>query len=120
MALAGFQAKNHPQQTARRGAAEDVDDRATHPLDFAELDERHGPFTLDVAAAAHNTKCEEYFTREQDGLTRNWGASRLVQPAVLRDRALDPEGLVVVRRHPRHRDAAPGQPHRAAVVAADG
>lgn len=77
MALAGFQAQNHPQQTRRWGAGDEIDDRATHPLDFAEFDERHGPFTLDVAAAAHNTKCKRFYTRDQDGLTQDWGGARV-------------------------------------------
>jgi phage N-6-adenine-methyltransferase len=63
---------------ARRWSKGDVvDDRATHPLDFAAFTERHGPFTLDVAAAPHNTKCERFFTREQDGLARDWSGERV-------------------------------------------
>jgi len=79
MALSGFQAKNHPQQTSRRWPddVDAVDDRATHPLDFAEFTEKHGPFTLDVAAAAHNTKCERFYTREQDGLAQDWSGERI-------------------------------------------
>lgn len=72
MSLSGFKAKNHPQQVAKGGAAVDVDDRATHPLYFADFEEQWGPFTLDVAAAAHNTKCERYFDRETDGLSQSW------------------------------------------------
>lgn len=38
---------------------------------FAELDaEFH--FTLDPCATKENAKCERYFTKEQDGLTRSW------------------------------------------------
>ncbi len=79
MALSGFQAQNHPQQQNRRWPddVDAVDDRATHPLDFADFDERFGPFTVDVAAAAHNTKCERYFTREQDGLAQSWAGERV-------------------------------------------
>lgn len=74
MALSGFQAQNHPQQQSRRWPddVDAIDDRATHPLDFADFDERFGPFTLDVAAAAHNTKCERYLTRDDDGLAADW------------------------------------------------
>lgn len=48
MALSGFQSQNHPQQTSRRWPddVDAVDDRATHPLDFAASVEQHGPFTL--------------------------------------------------------------------------
>lgn len=74
MALSRFKAQNHPQQTSRRWPddVDAVDDRATHPLHFAEFNDRLGPFTLDVAAAHHNTKCERYLTREQDGLANDW------------------------------------------------
>jgi phage N-6-adenine-methyltransferase len=72
MSILGFRASNHPQQTDKRGAREDVDDRGTDPAFFASLEERFGKFTLDVAAAPHNAKCADYFTREDDGLTRNW------------------------------------------------
>jgi len=72
MTLARFKAQNHPQQVDRGGAVDDVDDRATHPLDFAEFDERFGPFTVDVAAAPHNARCDRYFTRDDDGLTQSW------------------------------------------------
>ncbi|GAA4075657.1 DNA N-6-adenine-methyltransferase [Nocardioides kongjuensis] len=65
MTLSGFKAQNHPQQTTRRGVDADVDDRATHPIDFARIDETHGPFTVDVAAAAHNTKCGRFWTGER-------------------------------------------------------
>jgi phage N-6-adenine-methyltransferase len=79
MALSGFQAQNHPQQTSRRWPddVDAVDDRATHPLDFADFSEQHGPFTLDVAAAAHNTKCDRFFTREQDGTVQDWAGERV-------------------------------------------
>ena len=71
MSLVKFKAQNHPQQTDLRGALEEVDDRGTHPAEFAPLDARFG-FTLDVAAAAHNAKCDRYYSRSDDGLTRSW------------------------------------------------
>lgn len=71
MSLVRFKPKAHPQQSAIADV-DDVDDRATHPDVFAEFEHRFGSFTLDVAAAAHNTKCERYFTREQDGLSQSW------------------------------------------------
>ena len=76
MSLAGFKATNHPQQTGKRGASDAVDDRGTDPAFFAELDKRFG-FTLDVAAASHNAKCERYFTREQNGLEQSWTGERV-------------------------------------------
>lgn len=72
MTLAGFKSTNHPQQTAKRGAVDDVDDRGTDQTFFDATAERFGGFTLDVAAAAHNAKCPDYFTREVDGLSRDW------------------------------------------------
>lgn len=72
MTLAGFKASNHPQQTAKRGAVDAVDDRET-PQEFIDaLEERFGRFTLDVAAAPHNAKAERFYTREDDGLTQPW------------------------------------------------
>lgn len=77
MSNLGFRAKNHPQQSRRWGADDDIDDRATHPLDFAALDERLGPFTVDVAAAAHNTKCERYYDETANGLAQDWAGERV-------------------------------------------
>jgi phage N-6-adenine-methyltransferase len=73
VSLVGFQAQNHPQQAAR----DDVDDRATEPAVFATFESRFGVFTLDVAAAAHNTKCSRYFTRDDDGTAQPWAGERV-------------------------------------------
>lgn len=75
--LLGFKAQNHPQQTAERGALDEVDDRATHPDDFARWDAEFGGFTLDAAAAPHNAKCRTYFTRADNGLERSWAGHRV-------------------------------------------
>lgn len=72
MSLVGFKGSNHPQQTAKRGAKDDVDDRGTPPEFIAELEARFGQFTLDVAAAPHNAKAHRYYTREDDGLSQPW------------------------------------------------
>lgn len=72
MSLSGFRASNHPQQTARRGAADAVDDRETDPVFFALMEERFGRFDLDAAAAPHNTKCARHYTVEDDGLAQPW------------------------------------------------
>lgn len=72
MSLVGFKASNHGQQTAKRGARDNVDDRGTKWEFIRELEERFGKFTLDVAAASHNAKAPRYFTREDDGLTLAW------------------------------------------------
>lgn len=78
MSLVRFQAKNHRQQVAARGGADDaIDDRATTPEDFARFDAALGPFTLDVAAGAHNTKCPRFFSIVDDGLRRSWASERV-------------------------------------------
>lgn len=76
MSLVGFQAENHPQQVATSGADDAIDDRATEPSFFSDLDRRFH-FTLDVAAAAHNTKCERFFDRDTDGLAQSWSGERV-------------------------------------------
>lgn len=77
MSLIGYSAKNHPQQTRYRGSADDVDDRATPPVHFMEWQERFGEFTLDVAAAPHNAKCERFYSRDDDGLRQSWAGERV-------------------------------------------
>jgi len=77
MTLLGFRAQNHPQQTIPHGPLDDVDDRATTPVHFAEFEARFGEFTLDVAAAAHNTKCDRYFDRAKDGLRQSWSGEHV-------------------------------------------
>lgn len=76
MSLVRFKAKNHPQQVGERGADELTDDRATDPEFFTELDEVFH-FTLDVCATPANTKCERFFDKEQDGLSRSWEGERV-------------------------------------------
>lgn len=76
MTISGFKAQNHPQQVAKRGPSDEVDDRGTDPEFFAQLDRRFG-FTLDAAAAHHNAKCERYFTRAEDGLEQSWAGERV-------------------------------------------
>lgn len=75
MSLLKLRARNHPAQVARHGANDEVDDRATLPETFAGWDRRFGGFTVDVAAAAHNAKCELYFTRDDNGLAQSWGGA---------------------------------------------
>ncbi|MEM9513697.1 MAG: DNA N-6-adenine-methyltransferase, partial [Actinomycetota bacterium] len=72
MSLVGFKGRNHPQQVASTGRDVDTDDRATTAEVFGPLDAEFGPFTIDVAAAAHNTKCSRYFDARRDGLAQSW------------------------------------------------
>lgn len=76
MSLVAFKARNHRQQTAKRGPRPEVDDRATAPEVFAPLHERFR-FTLDVAALPHNAKLERYFTPDLDGLQQSWAGERV-------------------------------------------
>lgn len=73
MSLLGFVARNHPQQRP----SDDVDDRATTPEVFAPIAARFGPFSIDVAASARNTKCERFYDRETDGLAQSWAGERV-------------------------------------------
>ena len=78
MSLVRFQAKNHRAQVAARGGADDaVDDRATTPADYARFNNALGPFTIDVAAAAHNTKCARFFNFAANGLSQPWVGERV-------------------------------------------
>lgn len=77
MSVVGFRAQNHPQQIGSRGALDEVDDRGTLPEFVASVAERFGEFTLDVAAAPHNTKCERFFTRADDGLAQSWAGEHV-------------------------------------------
>jgi site-specific DNA-methyltransferase (adenine-specific) len=48
------------------------DDYGT-PWDFFnELNKEFG-FTLDPCATPENAKCSKFYTKEQDGLGKNWG-----------------------------------------------
>lgn len=74
MSILGYKAGNHPQQVAKNGARDDIDDRGTSWDFIRELEgrPRWGPFDLDVAAAEHNAKAPKFYTREDDGLTQPW------------------------------------------------
>lgn len=77
MSLVKFHARNHQQQTlGGLRPNHQIDDRATTPEVFEPLQERFG-FTVDVAAAAHNTKCERFFSIDQDGLQQPWSGERV-------------------------------------------
>lgn len=39
---------------------------------FDNMNKRFGPFTLDAAASDLNHKCDEYFTKSDDALSRSW------------------------------------------------
>lgn len=72
--IAGRAALNHPQQTARRGALDVVDDRRTPPELLAECAELAGveAFDLDAAASADNAKAPHWHDLAADGLAQSW------------------------------------------------
>lgn len=76
MALVGFKAKNHPQQTRYAGSRPDVDDRALPESDFEPL-QRRFEFSIDVAASADNTKLPKFFTATDNGLLKSWKGERV-------------------------------------------
>ena len=43
------------------------------PQDFFDRLNAEFDFDIDVCASPNNAKCERYFTKEQDGLSRSWG-----------------------------------------------
>lgn len=55
------------------------DDWATPQDLFDELNAVHN-FTLDVCASKNNAKCDEYFTKEQDGLLQEWHGTVWMNP----------------------------------------
>lgn len=58
---------------------------------FDSLNEKYH-FTLDSAASDENHKCSKYFTKEDDGLSQDWGGIRSFVTPPLReqgDRRMD-------------------------------
>jgi len=101
--LVRFKGQNHPQQVLVHGAKAHVDERATPPEYFAELDRRFR-FTIDVAAYPHNAKCGRYFTPDLDGLAQTWAGERVwcnppyssIEPWVIKARESDAELVVML------------------------
>lgn len=70
----------YERQVNVAGLFTSVTDEWATPLGFfATLDAEFG-FTLDPCAAPHNTKCEQFFTREDDGLARPWPGIVFMNP----------------------------------------
>ena len=70
------------------------------PQDFFDKLDEEFHFDLDPCADAENAKCKEYFTKEENGLLKDWGgASRLLQSTIRPNinGRMDPE---VLRRSP--------------------
>ena len=52
------------------------------PQDFFDTLDQEFHFDLDQCADDTNAKCADYYTKEQNGLLKDWGALRLLQSAV--------------------------------------
>jgi hypothetical protein len=89
----GFKSTNHPHQTLKRGVDDQTDDRETPQDVFGPLnDEFH--FTLDVAAARHNSKCKRYYALGPSTPVERRQASLWDEPFVGDEHALGFDGLV--------------------------
>ena len=53
---------------------------ATPQYLFDDLDNKHGPFTLDVCATKESAKCVDYFDEEMDGLLQKWEGTCWMNP----------------------------------------
>ena len=47
---------------------------------FLRMNEEYGPFDLDVCATPTNTKCERFYTKQDDGLLQSWEGNSLMNP----------------------------------------
>ena len=67
------------------------------PQDFFDKLNEEFHFDLDPCADAENAKCKEYFTKEENGLLKDWGggALRLLQSTIRpkNNGRMDPEVL---------------------------
>ena len=45
------------------------------PQDFYDILDKEFHFTLDPCANDENHKCDKYFTKEDDGLSKDWGGN---------------------------------------------
>jgi len=47
---------------------------------FLGLKEEYGPFDLDVCATPENTKCERFYTTQENGLLQSWNGNCWMNP----------------------------------------
>ncbi len=47
---------------------------------FEEIAQLHGPFDLDVCASPENTKCRDYFSKDDNGLSQTWTGTCWMNP----------------------------------------
>ena len=72
MPIAGFKARNHPQQMT----IDEVDDRAVPQSVFNEWHVRFC-FTIDVAASPANAKLPNFYDQKTNGLAQSWRKERV-------------------------------------------
>lgn len=53
-----------------------TDEWGTPLMFFNQLNDEFG-FTLDPCATPENRKCEKFFTKEEDGLTKDWAGEKV-------------------------------------------
>lgn len=65
------------------------------PQDFFDKLDQEFHFNLDPCADEENAKCKEFFTKEENGLLKDWGALCLLQSTIRKknNRRMDPEML---------------------------
>ena len=78
-ALAWFEEGRRPNTTAFQNLP-NSDERPVPQFVFDWIAQHFGPFDLDVAATDQNAKCEKYFTKQQDGLSRPWFGNVWLNP----------------------------------------
>ena len=63
------------EEALHKECAEDYDHNGwrTPQHLFEMLNEKYGPFTIDLAASAENALCDRYYTKEDDALAQCWG-----------------------------------------------
>lgn len=54
---------------------------ATPQAFFDKLDEEFH-FDLDVCATPENAKCKKFYTKDDDGLSKEWGGDMLDEPSL--------------------------------------
>lgn len=61
-------------------------DQWATPQYFFDMLNDEFDFTLDPCADEQNHKCDSYYTKEQNGLSKNWGGATSVLQSTIRKR----------------------------------
>ena len=54
------------------------------PQSFFDALNREFSFTLDPCSTHDNAKCEKYYTKEDDGLSKSWGGAQGILQSTIR------------------------------------